>query len=142
MLRWLPGTQLSCCVMNTLSSHLLVSTRALLVSAFGPWVEMQAQGLALRACPQGHLWSDTPQGRPWAHPPGGGLGREHSRFSAGTACKSATQGGFSLQTSGWTRRGEARLLHCLKAELKNQKLYRALKLQVTGSIQPDGGSLH
>lgn len=57
----------------------------------------------------------------------------------GTACTSATQRGFSLQTSDWTRRGEASLLHCLKARLKNQKLYKALKLQVTGSIDPDGG---
>lgn len=121
--------------MNTLFSHLLVSTRALLVSAFGPWVEIQARGLALRACPQGRLWSDTPQGRPrhtllaggWARNTAASLQERHS-------------GRLLPQTSDWTRRGEASLLHCLKAQLKNQKLYKALKLQVTGKCQTRRGS--
>ena len=126
--------------MNTLFSHLLVPTRALLVAAFGSWVEMQARGLALRACPQGRLWSDTLQGRPGHTLLAGGWARNTAAGTSGNSLQERHSGRLLPQTSDWTRRGEASLLHCLKAQLKNQKLYKALKLQVTGKYQTRRGS--
>lgn len=120
----------SCCVMNTIFLHLLVSTRALLVSGFGSWVEIQARGLA----PRGTSGVTFPQDRPRAHPPGGELGREHQQQSSGGTggdslheCHSRQLLPFRRQTGLGGERSS--LLHCLKAQLKNQKgnSYKALK---------------
>lgn len=62
--------------------------------------------------------------------------------TGGNSLQERHSGRLLSQTSDWTRRGEASLLHCLKAQLENQKLYKALKLQVTGKYQTRRVSLH
>lgn len=89
----------------------------------GPW-----------SCPQGHLLSDIPPGPPRAHPPGGELGQERQQQSSGGTGGNSLHERHSRQLLPFRRQtalgGErSSLLHCLKAQLKNQKgnSYKALK---------------
>lgn len=65
-----------------------------------------------------------------AHPPGGGWARNTAAGTSGNSLQRRHSGWLLPRTSDWTR---------IEAQLKNQRLCKALTLQVTGEYQTRRG---